>query len=110
VSYEDEEIEKLILSGALEPVGIDEESGEFLYNFTDKLATINPELHKDISLHLYNETMYLWSHGFLDMDITSSNPIINLGPKAYDPNAVNLLEKNKRLIFEEISKVLSDKK
>jgi hypothetical protein len=110
VSYEDEEIEKLILSGALEPVGIDKESGEFLYNFTDKLATVNPALHRDVSLHFYNETMYLWSHGFLDMDITSSNPIINLGPKAHDQNAVNLLEKNKRLVFEEISKVLSDKK
>ena len=80
MSYEDEEIERLILLGALEPVGIDAETGEFLYNFTDKLASINPELHKDISLHLYTETMYLWSHGFLDMDITSSNPIIKLGP------------------------------
>jgi len=110
MSYEDEEIERLILSGALEPAGIDEETGEFLYNFTDKLAKVNPGLHKDISLHFYNETMYLWSHGFLDMDITSSNPIINLGPKAFDPQAVNLLEKNKRLVFEEISKVLSDKK
>ena len=110
MSYEDEEIERLIISGALEPAGIDEETGEFLYNFTDKLAKVNPELHKDISLHFYNETMYLWSHGFLDMDITSSNPIINLGPKAFDPQAVNLLEKNKRLVFEEISKVLSDKK
>jgi len=110
VSYEDEEIERLILSGALEPVGIDEETGEFLYNFTDKLAKVNPELHKDVSLHFYNEMMYLWSHGFIDMDITSSNPIINLGPKALDTQAVNLLEKNKRLVFEEIRKVLSDKK
>ena len=110
MSYEDEEIERLIISGALEPAGIDEETGEFLYNFTDKLAKVNPELHIDISLHFYNETMYLWSHGFLDMDITSSNPIINLGPKAFDQQAVNLLEKNKRLVFEEISKVLSDKK
>ena len=110
MSYEDEEIERLILLGAIEPAGIDEETGEFLYNFTDKLANINPSLHKDVSLHFYNEIVYLWSHGFLDMDITSSNPIIKLGPKAFESDAVDLLEKNKRLVFEEISKVLSDKK
>jgi hypothetical protein len=110
VSYEDEEIERLILLGALEPAGVDAETGEFLYNFTDKLADINPDLHKDISLHVYDETMYLWSHGFIDMDITSSNPIVNLGPKAFDLHAVNLLEKNKMLIFYEIKRVLSDKK
>ena len=110
MSYEDEEIERLILLGALEPAGVDEKTGEFLYNFTDKLANINPELHKDISLHLHTETMYLWSHGFLNMDVTSSNPIIKLGPKAFDLNAIGLLEKNKRLVFERIKKVLSDKK
>ena len=110
MSYEDEEIERLILLGALEPVGIDAETGEFLYNFTDKLASINPELHKDISLHLYTETMYLWSHGFLDMDITSSNPIIKLGPKDFDLDAIDLLEKIKQLVFQIIRKVLSDKK
>lgn len=110
MSYEDEEIERLILAGALEPVGIDEETGEFLYNFTDKLAKVNPKLQKELVLHFYNETMYLWSNGFLDMDVTFSNPVISLGPKASDPKAVNLLDKNRRLVFEQISKVLSDKK
>ena len=110
MSYEDEEIERLIVLGALEPSGVDAETGEFLYNFTDKLANINPKLYKDISLYFYSETIYLWSHGFLDMDITSSNPIIKLGSKAFDLNAVNLLEKNKKIVFEEISRVLSEKK
>jgi hypothetical protein len=110
VSYEDDEIKRLVSLGALEQSGIDKETGESLYSFTDKLAIMNPSLHKDISLYFYNETMYLWSHGFLDMDVTSSNPVVRLGPKAFDSTAVNLLEKNKRLVFEEISKVLFDKK
>ena len=110
MSHEDEEIERLISLGALEPSGVDAETGEFLYNFTDKLSYINPELQKDISLYFYTETMYLWSHGFLDMDVTSSDPVVRLGPKAFDINSANLLEKNKRLIFEQINKTLSDKK
>lgn len=110
MSYEDEEIERLILLGALEPSGLDEETGEFLYNFTDKLSEANPELYKDISLYFYNETMYLWSHGFIDMDITSSNPLVKLGHKALDLDAVNKLDKNQKRVFEEISRVLSEKK
>ena len=110
MSYEDEEIERLILLGALEPSGLDEETGEFLYNFTDKLSEVNPELYKDISLYFYNETMYLWSHGFIDMDITSSNPLVKLGPKALDLDAVSELDKNQKRVFEEISRVLSEKK
>ena len=110
MSYEDEEIERLILLGALEPSGLDEETGEFLYNFTDKLSEVNPELYKDISLYFYNETMYLWSHGLIDMDITSSNPLVKLGPKALDLDAVSKLDKNQKRVFEEISRVLSEKK
>jgi hypothetical protein len=110
LSYEDEEIERLILLGALEPSGLDSETGEFLYTFTDKLAEVNPELYKDISSYFYTETMYLWSHGFIDMDITSSNPLVKLGPKALDLDAVNLLEKNQKKVFEEICRIISGKK
>ena len=39
-----------------------------------------------------------------------SNPIIKLGPKAFDLDAIDLLEKNKQLVFQKIRKVLSDKK
>jgi hypothetical protein len=110
LSYEDEEIERLILLGALEPSGLDAETGEFLYNFTDKLAEINPELYKDISSYFYTETMYLWSHGFIDMDITSSNPLVKLGHKASDLDAINLLEKNQKRVFEEIHRIILGKK
>ena len=110
MSYEDEEIERLILLGALEPSGLDEETGEFLYNFTDKLSEVNPELYKDISLYFYNETMYLWSHGLIDMDITSSNPLVKLGPKALDLDAVSKLDKNQKRVFEEIHRIILGKK
>jgi hypothetical protein len=44
-----DKIEDLILSGALEVSGIDIDTGEMLYNFTDKLKDINPDLFKDMS-------------------------------------------------------------
>ena len=44
------EIDDLILSGALEPAGIDPESGEMLYNFTDKLKDVSPLLHQEVNI------------------------------------------------------------
>jgi len=43
-----DKIEDLILSGALEVSGIDIDTGEMLYNFTDKLKDINPDLFKNL--------------------------------------------------------------
>ena len=54
-----DKIEELILSGALEVSGIDIDSGEMLYNFTDRLKDINPELFKDMSDYISTETMAL---------------------------------------------------
>ena len=45
MAEEDNIIDNLILQGALQPAGIDLETGEMLYNFTETLKEINPELH-----------------------------------------------------------------
>jgi len=42
---ESKRIDELILLGALEPEGIDSETGEVLYKFTDKLKSVDPQLH-----------------------------------------------------------------
>ena len=49
---EDDAIDQLILLGALEVAGIDIDSGEPIYNFTEKLMDVSPELHKEVSLSL----------------------------------------------------------
>jgi len=39
-------VDKLLEQGALEIVGIDNDTGEILYGFTEKLLTVDPTLHK----------------------------------------------------------------
>jgi hypothetical protein len=100
-------IEELILNGALEFSGVDIDTGEMLYNFTDKLKDISPELFKDMSDYISTETMYLWSEGFLDIDVTEINPMVRLTPKAFDDSEINKLSKEKQLTLREIMRIIN---
>jgi hypothetical protein len=104
---EDDAIEKLILAGALEVAGIDIDTGEPVYNFTEKLIDVNPELHSEVSTYFSRETMALWQEGFLDMDITEKNPIVRLTQKALDKIEVANLNKDKRYTLKEIIRIIS---
>jgi hypothetical protein len=102
-----DKIEDLILSGALEVSGIDIDTGEMLYNFTDKLKDINPDLFKDMSDYISTETMALWAEGFLDIDVTETNPMVKLTPKAFDVAEVDKLPKEKQYTLKEIIRIIS---
>ncbi len=101
-----DEIDRLILNGSLEVAGIDIETGEPLYNFTEKIIEANPELHKEMSTYFSNKTMSLWSEGFLDMDVTEKNPMVSLTPKALDEQEVAKLTKDKQYTLKEIMRVI----
>ena len=107
MSESGDRIEELILSGALEFSGVDIDSGEMLYNFTDKLKDVSPELFKDMSDYISTETMYLWSEGFLDIDVTEKNPMVRLTPKAFDDSEINKLSKEKQYTLKEIIRIIS---
>ena len=64
MSDDNDFIEKLILSGAIEVAGIDMETGEPVYNFTEKLKDVSPDLHNEVSTYFTKETMALWQYGF----------------------------------------------
>jgi len=102
-----DKIEDLILSGALEVSGIDIDTGEMLYNFTDKLKDINPDLFKDMSDYISTETMALWAEGFLDIDVTETNPMVKLTQKAFDDAEVNKLPKEKQYTLKEIIRIIN---
>jgi hypothetical protein len=104
---EDDAIDQLILAGALEVAGINIDTGEPIYNFTEKLIDISPELHKEVALYFSRETMSLWSHGFLDMDVTEKNPIVTLTPKALDEEEVSKLSKESQYTLMEIIRVIT---
>jgi hypothetical protein len=106
MTEDDAIIENLILKGALEVAGIDIETGEMLYNFTDKLEHVSPHLHNEFSKYFSSETMALWEYGFLDMDITQKNPIVRLNKKAFDKNAISKLDKGHQYTLKEVIRVI----
>ena len=101
-------IEDLILNGALEVAGLDIDSGEMLYNFTDKLQNVNPELHDEFQRYFTKETMALWEHGFIDMDLTLDEPIVSLTEKAFNVKEVLKLKKDQQYSLKEIIRILTE--
>lgn len=93
---EDDFIDDLILKGALEVVGIEEGTGEALYGFTNKLIEIDPKLHAKFVDHFYEDMMFLWENNFIAMDVTETNPVVSVTPKAFDEFAVFGLDANKK--------------
>ena len=106
---EDMFFEDLILSGALEPAGIDIDTGEMLYNFTEKLQDINPALHSEFSRYFSMEINGLWENGFLDMDILENNPTVKITSKALDPEQVAKLDKDRQYTLKEIIRIILSK-
>jgi hypothetical protein len=110
MSDPEEIIDGLIEKGALEFVGIDAESGEALYRPTEILESIDPKLSKDMSLYFSQATMRLWEKGFIDMDVTIEDPLVKLAEKSFDAKALESLDKEEKIIIQEIIRVLSEKK
>lgn len=102
----EEKIEELILSGAVEVAGIDPDTGEFLYAFTDKILELDPYIAQR-SEEIFNSQVYLlWEMGFLNIDMTSHNPIVSLMPKALDEDDVQNLPTEMRLVLKSIIEAL----
>lgn len=100
-------IEYLILEGAAEIAGIDLETGEAMYTFTDKLEEINPRLFKEINNYVYGATMSLWTKGFLDINLHSEDPVVKLTEKALDPESRKELGQREQLALDNIIRLFS---
>lgn len=102
-------IDKLILSGAVEVAGVDSETGDFLYQFTNKLKDVSPELYHEHVNHVNGELMRLWEKGLIAMDVASDNPIVTLTPLAFDEEILSTLSKEDRWGIEELKRLLKIK-
>jgi hypothetical protein len=100
-------IEKLILAGAVEVAGIDSETGEFLYSFTDKVQEIMPQLYQRHLDLIHQEILYFWEHGFLNIDdFSKANPSISLTSLALNEEAIAKLPPKKIEVLNEIKRSL----
>jgi len=80
-------IDTLILEGALVISGVDD-NGEILYRITDRLRDLAPELYAEFMNMIQHSVMSLWEQGFIDMDVTVTNPLVTPREKALDAEAV----------------------
>lgn len=101
-----EALDKLILSGAVVVAGVDSETGQFLYQFTDKLKYISPELYNEHVNFVNKELMRLWELGFLNINMMEENPIVTLTEKALDNAELLKLSTEERWSIEEIKRLL----
>lgn len=99
---EEKMIEELILQGALEVAGVDVETGELLYTFTNKLQDVHPALHQEFTNYFHSEMMSLWANGFIEMDVTGENPEVFVTEKAMDQSELDKLSKENRTTLKEI--------
>jgi hypothetical protein len=103
----DQTIERLILDGALEIGGVDVENGEILYNFTDKLKDVMPELYNEHLNFVNAEIMYLWERGFISIeDFSEENPRVMVTDKAFNDEEISHLPKDRQRSLEEIKRIL----
>jgi len=100
------DFDKLVLSGVVEPAAIDPDTGEMLYTFSKDLEQTNPELHKLVLDNFISSAMKLWELGFLNMDITLSNPMVSLTDRAFDKNKINELDEDMQNSLKEIKRNL----
>jgi hypothetical protein len=106
MNEDDQYIEDLILNGALEPGGIDPDTGEMLYNFTEKLQELDPRLHDEFQNYFAQHASALWEKGFLEMNVTEKDPIITLTDKAFDKDSVESLDSELQYSLREIIRLL----
>lgn len=103
---ENEIIDYLILNNAMEIVGVDSDTGEFLYMFTNKLKEVLPELYAEHINHVNSELMRLWEKGFVNIDFMSDEPIVTITEKALIKEELDSLSKEDLFAIKEIKRVL----
>jgi hypothetical protein len=100
------DFDKLVLSGVVEPAALDPDTGEMLYTFSKDLENINPELHKLVLDNFISSAMKLWELGFINMDVTSKNPMVSLTSRAFDQKKIDELDEDMQFSLKEIKRNL----
>lgn len=102
------EFDDLLLSGAIEPAGIDSDTGEILYSFTNKLQSVYPELYNQAQNMINRDIMRLWEKGFIEIDLMDESPIAKLTIKAFDEIEISKLSKDDLFVLNEVKRICSN--
>jgi hypothetical protein len=100
----DKMFERLILMGAVEPAGMDSESGEMLFSFSEDIDTIAPGLAKLVEDKIASTVMTLWSKGFVDLKYNedSEDPLVFVTEQCDNEVAVSVLPDFEKTVLTNI--------
>jgi hypothetical protein len=105
----EDKIEELLLDGVLEVAGIDIETGEPLYNFTNKLKEYNQELYNIHNNYFFQDLTTLWEKGFVNIAFLEEDPTVTITAKACDEKEIEKLNKEEKHSLNEIKRISGDK-
>jgi hypothetical protein len=89
-------LDELILQGLVEVAGIDSDTGEMLYGFTEKAKIEMPHIQREAEEFFNSLIMYFWETGFISMNMSEPNPAVSLTEKAFDQEAIASLSTEHR--------------
>jgi hypothetical protein len=104
-----EMIDNLVLMGYLDVVGIDSDSGEFLYGVSPEIKKLIPQIAEELNEMFLKQVENLWTKGFVSMDVTEQNPMVSLTELAFDQNKVDALSFEERNTLALIKEALKNK-
>jgi hypothetical protein len=102
----DSTIEALIITGAIEVVGIDPKTEEPLYKFNQSIQEIMPELYEEHINEVNRDIMKLWEKGFLNIDFISDDPIVTVTDKAFNDEEIEKISRELQISLLEIKRLL----
>jgi hypothetical protein len=102
----DSTIEALIITGAIEVVGIDPETEQPLYKFNQSIQEVMPELYKEHINEVNRDIMRLWEKGFLEIDFMSEDPVVTLTDKAFNDEEIEKISRELQISLLEIKRLL----
>ena len=88
----DDILESMILDGSVQFAGVDSDTGEILYGFSQKVAELHPEIYAKAQNFFHSMMYKLWEQGFISMNIAEANPLIRLNEKSFDQDAISKLD------------------
>lgn len=107
----DENVEKLIdnliLAGAVEPAGMDSDTGEMLYSFTPKIDEVFPKMSEVIHDHFHSVVMSLWTKGFVNITLDEKDPDVSLTDMYKNEQAVSQLSAIEKTVLKNIIQLFS---
>jgi hypothetical protein len=102
----DSTIEALIITGAIEVVGIDPKTQQPLYKFNQSIQEIMPELYEEHINEINRDIMRLWENGFLEIDFMSDDPVVTLNNKAFNDEEIEKISRELQISLLEIKRLL----